>query len=108
MIRASRIPAWFRAQALTVAPALILVLPERINDAALIAHEQVHAAQQREHGWLKWWAKYLLRRDFRQAQEVAAYRVQIRHGASFEGCARNLATMYRLGIDVRTARMLLA
>lgn len=108
MIRPSRIPAIFGAQGLTVAPSLILLDPARADDAALIAHEERHADQQRAVGVLLWWAKYLLQREFRQAQEVEAYRVQIAHGASLEGCARNLATLYRLGIDLPTARRLLS
>lgn len=108
MILQSRIPCAFGAQAMTLTPRLILLHPARANDAALIAHEQKHAEQMRAAGTLTWWARYLLSRDFRRQQEVEAYRVQIERGASLEGCARNLATLYSLGIDLPTARELLS
>lgn len=104
----SRIPALFGAQAMAIAPGLILLHPEREGDTALIAHEEKHAEQQRAHGNAAgWWLQYLTSRAFRQQAEVEAYRVQIAHGASVEGCARALATMYRLGLDFPTAWRLL-
>lgn len=113
MVVHGRFPLLFKAQAITVAPRLIVMVPARRDDAALLAHEQVHASQQREHGWRRggfvgWWVCYLASRAFRQRMEVAAYRVQIQHGASLEDCARNLSTRYCLGITMRTARMLLS
>lgn len=102
-MRASRVPAWFGAQALTVSPSLVLILPARLSDLALIAHEETHARQQKEFGWLKWWAKYLLSREFRMEMEVEAYQVQMAHGASLSACARNLATLYCLRITYEQA-----
>lgn len=107
VVRTSRIPAWFGAQALTVSPSLVLVLPERINDRALIAHEETHADQMADVGWLTFWWQYLTSRRFRQMAEVEAYQVQMLHGASPHACARNLATMYRLGISEERALQLL-
>lgn len=106
-VRASRIPSWVGAQALTVSPSLILIVPERVNDQALIAHEETHCKQQAEFGWLKWWAKYLLSREFRLEMELEAYVVQIQHGASLSGCAHNLSTGYWLGISFEQAANLL-
>lgn len=108
MVRVSRIPALFGAQAMSVSPGLILIIPGRKDDGALIAHELKHAEQQEAAGLFRWWAKYLLSKAFRQAQEVEAYRVQIAHGASREVCARNLSTMYRLDLDLPTALWLLS
>lgn len=109
MILHTRLPAIFGAQAMCLAPWLILLHPARAGDAALIAHEQMHAEQMREVGGaVQFWLRYLLCRDCRQRFEVEAYRVQIAHGASIEGCARNLVAHYRLRIDLPTARRLLS
>lgn len=108
MVLHTRIPALFGAQGMTLAPWLILIHPNRRGDKALLAHEGEHARQMRQVGTFKWLALYLVNREFRMDQEVAAYKVQIQHGASLEGCARNLATLYRLDLDLVDARSLLA
>jgi len=106
---ASSIPAWFGAQALTVCPWLILVVPQRAADAALIAHEEVHARQQRATGWFAWWWwRYLTDEAFRLDAELEAYRVQLAmQPHRLEAFATALATIYRLDITPDEARALL-
>lgn len=43
----------------------------------IIAHEQVHLAQQNLIGVEKWWEQYLADPAFRLREEVAAYRAQV-------------------------------
>lgn len=88
-------------------PWLVLINEQHRGDPALLAHEQVHVAQMRRDGWLSFWLRYATRAG-RQAYEVEAYRAQIAAGASLEACARNLVSMYWLGIDLPRARELLA
>lgn len=44
----------------------------------LIAHEEVHFAQQAVIGTDKWWQKFLEDVDFRLAQEIPAHKVEYR------------------------------
>jgi len=97
----------FIKRGITLIPSLILIPQWARYDPAYLAHEQAHAAQQREIGVLRFWWRYLTDRAFRQASEVEAYRVQIAHGAKRHACARYLTENYRLGIDYATAYALL-
>jgi len=92
---------------ITVAPWLILIPKWARGNAAYLAHEQTHATQQRVDGTLAFWWRYLTDKAFRQASEVEAYKVQIRHGAKHSSCARHLATGYWLNLDYNTAYNLL-
>lgn len=82
----------------------LLIVPERKNDAALIAHEQVHLDEQAT-GVVRWWWKYLTSASFRLDAEVRAYRVQIELGGiSPEHAATLIADRY--GLDVSYSRAL--
>ena len=97
---------WFAA-GFTVSQRLILLHPAHANDTALLAHERVHQEQMSRVGTLTFWWRYLTDKAFRQASEVEAYKVQIRHGAKHSSCARHLATHYWLNLDYNTAYNLL-
>ena len=45
------------------------------GNAALIAHEQCHHAQQRRDGYLRWCWRYITDRSARLDYEIEAYRV---------------------------------
>lgn len=45
----------------------------------LVAHEEVHVAQQRMFGPEAWWTTYIEDPDFRLRQEVEAYRAQVKY-----------------------------
>lgn len=124
MILHTRLPALFGAQAIALY-LLVLVVPERQGDHALLAHERVHQCEQllSQALWavamlllpVPWWLALVpvwglayMVPAFRLRAEVRAYRVQIANGASLEGCARNLALMYGLRLDLAKARELLA
>src|SRR3990167_321226 len=47
-----------------------------ILSSALIAHEIIHLAQQKEYGVEKWWIRYLRDNAFRLSQEIFAHQVQ--------------------------------
>lgn len=96
------------AQAMTVCPWLILILPARKEDQALIAHEMVHVRQQAATGWLAWWWRYLTDESFRLDQELEAYRVQLAmQPHRLEDFAAALSTIYCLDITHNEARTLL-
>jgi len=55
----------------------------------IIAHEEVHKAQQEEVGGPeKWWDKFLKDKEFRLQQELAAYRTQYKFVDSLEHISR--------------------
>jgi hypothetical protein len=101
----TRLLLW--ASGMTVTPRLIVLRPECRGDAGLLAHEQVHAAQMRRDGLLRFWWRYGSSRRHRLAYEVEAYRVSIAHGCSIGRAARTLATGYWLGITEQQARQAL-
>lgn len=84
----------------------------------LLAHEEVHALQQRAAGGpAAWWARYLDDPAFRLEQEVAAYRAQLRASAGprherkqlLTRIARDLASpMYGNLVTLPEARALIA
>lgn len=98
----------FWASACTINQKLILVHPSCANDNALLEHEIEHTRQMQVFGTCTFWLKYIFSRSFRLDVEVAAYKVQIKHGAPLIRCASNLRTFYRLGISQEQAIELLA
>jgi hypothetical protein len=106
MIVTTRLPRLFGASAMAVWP-FVLIVPERRDDKALLAHEQVHLDEQAK-GVVRWWWKYLTDRHFRLMAEVRAYRRQIElRGISVEHAAHLLATLYKLDISLADAKVLL-
>ncbi len=59
------------------APWLLILSSTHSDNAALIAHEQCHQAQQRRDGTLRFWWRYLTSKPLRLAYEAEAYRVWI-------------------------------
>jgi Domain of unknown function (DUF4157) len=87
--------------------AIILVRPKSRDDAALLAHEQVHAVQFRQrpfsHG-----LRMLFSRSYRQACELEAYKKQLTFpNQSVDIVAGYLASNYDLGITKEQAIKLL-
>lgn len=93
--------------AITLAPNFMLVRKGLAITPDLLAHEQVHASQMRQHGWLRFVLLYLLSRRHRAAFEVAAYRTSMANGMSPHTAAHHLATVYWLGINHQQALSLL-
>lgn len=56
-------------------PGIILIGKSHAGNAALIAHEQCHQAQQRRNGYLRWCWRYVTSKAWRLDYEVEAYRV---------------------------------
>lgn len=54
----------------------IYSLVDQQLDPGMMAHEEVHAEQQKKMGVDVWWDLYTTNKDFRLVQEVAAYRRQ--------------------------------
>lgn len=88
----------------------VFIRPSRMRDTALIEHERVHLQEQEEMGRWRWFARYLLSRQFRLDAEVRAYRRQIAaHGTTVDRAANMLVKHYLLNIDKQEAtRLLLA
>lgn len=55
-------------------PWLLIIAKSHKDNAALIAHEQCHQAQQRRDGVLRFWWRYLTSTSWRLAYEVEAYK----------------------------------
>jgi len=81
-----------------VAPWLILIPNWAKGHRAYLAHEKVHADQQRRLGTLSFWYRYLTDKSFRLTAELEAFKVQIEHGADVEYCVNELVTGYGLGV----------
>ena len=94
----------FGFDAITIWP-LILIKPERIHDAGLLAHEMVHYRRQT---WVTplWWLAYLLAPSFRLREEVLAYKRSVGHGMPLN-VAADWLLRYRCGIDKHRAIELL-
>jgi len=101
-------PKYLFAAGFTPLPNLMFIKAQFKNSVALHKHEETHQMQMRRDGLLKFWFRYLFSKKYRLNYEVEAYRVQISHGASLDGCAKHLAEMYFLGIDIDQAKKLLA
>lgn len=99
--------AVFWADGFTLCPRLVLIHPRAATDHGLRAHELVHVDQMRRDGWTRFVWRYLFRRSWRQAYEVAAFKVSLAHGARLEVIAELLATEYRLRLSVADAVALL-
>jgi hypothetical protein len=103
MLVKSTLPEWFNAWGLTIAP-FIFIVPQHIDDAALIAHETVHYKEQLKWLVIPWWIAYLVSSDFRKNAEVRAYKKQISlGGCSYSQAAYWLSTNYRLDITEEEA-----
>lgn len=84
----------------------ILVRPKYKGDEGLIAHELTHH-QQRLHT-RNWFVKYLFDAEFRQAQEVEAYKVQLKYSPNcLDKFAGYLANDYGLKLTHEEAKRLL-
>ena len=95
-------------QGVCLHPRLVLVRPERKDDAVLLAHEAVHAEQQERAGWWRWVWRYLMNPGWRLHYEVEAYRVSVSlNPAGLHRYANALATLYRLDLTYAQARALL-
>jgi hypothetical protein len=92
---------------ITLAPSLIFIPSWARHDSAYLAHEQTHAAQQREIGTLRFWWLYIRSAAFRLGVEVEAYKAQIAAGTPLGHCAYWLATGYGLGLTIKKANELL-
>lgn len=55
-------------------PSIIVINKNNQNKEALIAHERVHQDQQRQHGWFKFYFKYLTNKQFKFEMEIEAYK----------------------------------
>lgn len=85
----------------------------------ILFHESIHSKQQQHFGVPElWWARYIIDKDFRQNQEVEAYKKQLdfikKHTNSkiakeaLEEMARNLSSnLYNLGISYQQAYTLI-
>lgn len=80
----------------------IYVPSGRTPDAALVAHEETHSAQQADIGRDAWWDRYLKYEVFRVNQELEAYKAQLefvrahtrvkaKRGAALEHMARSMS-----------------
>ena len=73
----------------------------------LLKHEQTHQRQMADDGVFVFWFRYLFQPKWRQHYEIEAYKVQIAAGASLDGCASLLSSMYFLDINFYQAKDLL-
>ncbi len=97
----------FLKRGITLMPSLILIPQWARHDAAYLAHEQTHAAQQRRIGVLRFWWAYLRSDVHRLAAEVEAYTAQVAAGTSLSYCAHQLSTGYGLNLSYNDAVRLL-
>jgi hypothetical protein len=108
MLIKSNFPKLFNAGAITIAP-FIFIAPEQADDAALVAHENVHYKEQLKWLMIPWWIAYLVSRTFRKNAEVRAYKVQIAlGGCTVQQAAHWMSTNYMLGISQQEAEALFA
>lgn len=77
IIKTSLVAAKF--DAFTLYP-FIFIRPEKAEDTALIAHELVHYAEQREAWVIPWLLRYIFSKKFRFYAEIRAYQVQLAMG----------------------------
>jgi len=71
----------------------IVVRPDAIHDAALIAHEKEHCRQAWRLPFLHL-ALYAWHRGYRRWSEIQAHRVQVAHGMSVSAAIRSMWDMY--------------
>jgi len=62
----------FTTYAITIAP-FVFILREMADDAAILAHEQVHLDQVNEMGWWRFYTKYIFDLNFRASVEAVGY-----------------------------------
>lgn len=72
------------------------------------AHEETHLARQETVGKWRWLWRYLTDKEFKKAEEVLAFRAEVKAGGNVDDCAELLASdSYRLNLTVEEARCLL-
>ena len=96
-----RVPWLPRFSGITLHPRLIIV--RRDTSAAILLHEQAHAAQMESDGWLRFWWRYAFSRKHRLHYEAAAYAVSVKNGDDLQACANFLAANYCLGVSPERA-----
>jgi len=102
-----RPPAFTKADAMTIAP-FVIIDPRFINDKTLLAHEEIHYKEQIRVLTLPWWILYLLSPTFRLHAEVRAYKRQIELGGiTVDLAAYFISSRYRLNISVDKVQQLL-
>jgi hypothetical protein len=92
--------------AFTVYP-FIFVRPEVAADEGVIAHETLHAEEQKKSFVLPWLVRFAFSKQFRQEAEIRGYKKQIALGKITVGKAANRMTKYGLGINFIEACKLL-
>ena len=98
---------WLPVAGFTPFPWLMFIRWDCRDNKPLHLHEAVHQRQMREDWTVVFWFRYLLSKKWRQRYEVEAYKAQIAAGASLQGCAQLLSSMYLLGISYDKAYALL-
>lgn len=92
----------------------VLVRADYGDDWPTIVHELEHCKQFWRGGIVVHFLRYYLSRSYRLAAEVQAFRAELEacdapeRGRRLDDAARALATGYRLQLDTRTCRRLLA
>lgn len=79
MIKSVNFPRWFRFDAITIWP-FIVVRKGCDSDLALIAHEKAHLIDQRNWFVLPWFVMYFLSPRFRFTAEVIGHAAQVKAG----------------------------
>ncbi len=84
----------------------------------LCEHEATHVEQQTKMGKELWWKKYLVDKDFRLSQELAAYRRQLEYARIyykpksyvqlFDKCVHDLAKIYGGMVTLEESEKLLS
>jgi hypothetical protein len=92
----------------------VIYNPTNIDIAReLVVHEGVHGARQLAAGVERWWDQYLLNRDFRFSEEVAAHQAEWQNlvkwhkhsAAALEAISGRLASpLYGSMVDLNAAR----
>jgi muconolactone delta-isomerase len=85
----------------------VLVRRDAPERERLIAHEQVHIAQQRRDGLLRFLWRYLARGQWRARYEAEAYAEDVRRGRPLEQCVQAIYRRYRTGLTEREIERLI-
>jgi len=85
-------------------PWLIVIPTWARGDAAYLAHEQVHAEQQRRVGTISFWRQYLRDPAFRLSSEIEAFKAQCAIDDNYAHWAWCLCTEYNLDISYEQAQ----
>lgn len=90
------------ALAMSIYPWLI-IRKDWKDEEWLIKHEEVHLAEQKEMGTVKWIAKYFFSKKFRYEAELRGHAAAVKHGQPLNRAAREFSGNYKLGISFREA-----